>query len=223
MFVELSNGLGKWLEAMEHEGRIGHVPWNPAVPVWTAWDIGVSDSTAIWFLQPDGRGWNAIDYEEASGAGMSFYAKLLKEKPYVYREHMGPYDPAVQEFGSGKTRLETARELAIDFLLAPRLSVEEGIEAVRNLLPRLWIDRSRCSRALEGLLDYRYTWDETLRIFSKRPFHAWSPRACDSLRMFATSDLDTDGDHTEPPPTETRFDPRQGFGKGADAWSPRRW
>jgi hypothetical protein len=190
---------GKQLDAMEKEGRLGHVPWNPAVPVWTAWDIGVSDSTAIWFLQPDGKSWTAIDYEEHAGVGMSFYVKLLKEKPYLYREHIGPHDLAVQEFGSGKTRLEVARELGIDFLLAPRLPVEEGVEAVRNFLPRLWMDRSKCARALEGLQDYRYTWDETLRIFSRRPFHSWSSHACDALRMFATTnttplDLRTLGD-----------------------------
>jgi hypothetical protein len=177
---------GKLLDEMERTGRLTLVPWDPALPVWTAWDIGVSDSTAIWFLQPEGFGWRAIDYEEHSGAGMQFYAKLVREKPYCYEQHIGPHDLAVQEFGSGRTRIDVARELGIDFTLAPRLSVEEGIEAVRNLLPRLWIDRAKCQRGLEALQDYRYTWDEALRIFSRRPFHNWSSHGCDALRTFAT-------------------------------------
>jgi len=114
---------------------------------------------------------------------------------------------AVQEFGSGLTRIETARDLGIDFTLAPRQSVEVGIDAVRNLLPQLWIDRSKCARGLEALQDYRYTWDETLQIFSRRPFHNWAAHACDSLRNFATGHDDELDDYKPPPPSELHFSP----------------
>jgi hypothetical protein len=176
---------GKLLDELERAGRIGAVPWNPSAPVVTAWDIGVSDSTAIWFLQPETLGYRAIDYEEHSGVGMSFYAKLLREKPYLYEAHLGPHDLAVTEFSTGRTRVEVARDLGVDFTIAPRLALEEGIDQVRNLLPQLWIDRERCARGLEALQDYRYTWDDTLRIFSRRPFHNWSSHGCDALRTFA--------------------------------------
>lgn len=182
--------FGKILDRMERDGQIGGVPFRPDRKVWTAWDIGVSDSTAIWFLQRDILAWHAIDYIEEAGAGMSFYARLLHERAdglgYNYGGHIGPHDLSVQEFGSGKTRLDTARELGIRFTLAPRLSLEDGIEATRNFLPQLWIDSVKCARPLEALQDYRYSWDENLRIFSKKPLHNWSSHACDALRTFAT-------------------------------------
>jgi hypothetical protein len=95
--------------------------------------------------------------------------------------------------------------LGIDFTLAPRQSVEEGIDAVRNLLPQLWIDRSKCARGAEALQDYRYTWDETLRIFSHRPFHNWAAHACDSLRYFAIGHDDELDDYKPPEPTQLYF------------------
>lgn len=141
---------------------------------------------------------------------MSFYAKLIKEKPYCYAQHLGPHDLDVQEFGSGRTRLEVARELGIDFTLAPRLPVEEGIEAVQNLLPQLWIDRTKCARGVEALQHYHYSWDETLRIFSKRPFHSWSSHGADALRTFATGYDELPDSYAPRPPVVTAFDPYTG-------------
>jgi phage terminase large subunit len=100
--------------------------------------------------------------------------------------------------------------MGIDFTLAPCFSVEEGIEAVRNLLPQLWIDRSKCARGVEALQDYRYTWDEHLRIFSKRPFHSWSSHGADALRMFATGYDELPDLYAPRPPVQTAFNPYTG-------------
>ncbi|MFI5339841.1 MAG: hypothetical protein ACHQ7N_08380 [Candidatus Methylomirabilales bacterium] len=216
---------GKLLDEMERQGRLGVAPWSSRTGVWTAWDIGVSDSTAIWFLQRDGRGWRAIDYEEHAGAGLAFYARLLQGKPYTYAGHIGPHDLSVQEFGSGKTRVDVARELGIRFTLAPRLALEEGIEAVRNLLPELWIDRAHCGRGVDALQDYRFTWDEHLRIFSRKPFHNWSSHACDALRIFATGYRER-SEHRGKLPTHNtmKADPLGlFFGGKRDATTPGKW
>jgi hypothetical protein len=177
---------GKLLDAAEQQGRIGDVPWNPSSLVHTAWDLGIGDSTVIWFIQRIGMTWRLIDHYEASGVGLSHYVKVLREKPYIFGAHVGPHDIEVSELGTGTTRREVARELGIDFTVAPRLPVDEGIDAVRRLLPQCWIDRAKCQRGLEALGGYRRQWDQQLRMFQQRPVHDWCSHSADALRTFAT-------------------------------------
>jgi hypothetical protein len=180
---------GKEMAQADAEDRVGDVPWDPGHPVHTAWDLGIGASTAIWFLQRPQfgmGGWRAIDYYEASGAGLSHYVKVLREKPYTYGQHVAPHDIEVSELGSGQTRRQTAAQLGIVFDVAPRLPVDEGIDAVRRLLPQCWFDRVKCQRGLEALRAYRRTWNEATRMFSERPLHDWSSHGCDALRTFAT-------------------------------------
>ena len=198
--------FGKLLDDAARDGRIGDVPWNPGLPVDTAWDLGIGDSTAIWFIQRQRSGaTRIIDFYEASGVGLSHYAKLLKEKPYNYGQHIAPHDIEVSEFGSGKTRRELALELGIRFESAPKLSVDEGIDAVRRLLPQVWIDRTRCKRGLEALQAYRRVWDERLRMFTQKPLHDWASHSCDALRTYATGFKERRPSGENPSAQETAF------------------
>ncbi|MCI0426921.1 MAG: hypothetical protein L0Z46_02750 [Nitrospiraceae bacterium] len=177
---------GKLMDAAQQENRVGQVPVHPALLVHTGWDLGVGDSTAIWFIQRDGFAWRVIDYYEAAGVGLSHYVKVLREKGYLYGSHVAPHDISVQEFGSGQTRIEVARGLGIDFTVAPRLPVDEGIDTVRRFLPQAWFDQTRCARGLEALTSYRRQWSDELKMFSNRPAHDWASHACDALRTFCT-------------------------------------
>jgi hypothetical protein len=134
------------LETAEQDGRIGRVPWEPRLPVTTAWDLGIGDATAIWFAQTLGQEIRIIDYYEASGAALAHYAKHLSERPYVYHEHLLPHDVSVRELSTGQTRLDTLRGLGLKVRVLSADSVEDGIEAVRNLIPRCWIDAQKCAR-----------------------------------------------------------------------------
>jgi len=175
----------KSIAAAEAEGRVTRVPWEPALPVHTAWDLGVGDSTAIWFCQQAGRELRLIDYHEASGVGLDHYAKLLGEKPYAYGDHLLPHDVRVTELGTGKSRLEVLAGLGIRARVVANLPVDDGIQAVRNLLPRCWIDAERCARGLEALRQYRREYDDRLRAFKARPLHDWTSHAADALRYLA--------------------------------------
>ena len=96
-------------------GRITRVPYDPAYPVHTAWDLGVNDSTAIWFAQSfRGGAINVIDYYESSGVGLDHYADILRQKEYKYGDHLAPHDIEVRELGSSKSRLETAYTQGLD-------------------------------------------------------------------------------------------------------------
>lgn len=170
---------------LDEENRIGNVPWEPKVPVVTAWDLGIGDSTAIWFGQVVGREVRLIDYYEASGVGLDHYANALKSRRYVYGEYYLPHDADVSELGTGKTRVQTLRELGINPIVLPRAAVDDGINAARMLLPMCWFDKTKCDRGLEALRQYRREFDDKLKVFKQRPLHDWSSHAADAFRYLA--------------------------------------
>lgn len=174
------------LDAAETEGRLGRVPWEPRLPVVTAWDLGIGDATAIWFAQAIGAELRIIDYYEAQGVPLAHYVKHLHSLPYVYGEHLLPHDVAVRELGTGTTRLETLRQLGLKARVLKALPLEDGIEAVRALLPRCWFDALKCARGLDALRLYRPAFDPRSSLFSARPLHDWTSHAADAFRYLAT-------------------------------------
>lgn len=176
----------KYLDAAEKDERICNLPYEPALPVYTAWDLGVSDSTSIWFFQVErGGAFRVFDYYEASGEGLPHYAFVLTERGYNYGRHIAPHDIAVRELGSGKSRIETARELGIRFDTAPNLPIADGIQAVRNVLHKAWFDRSRCAVGLEALRHYRREFNDKMGDFKATPKHDWTSHAADAFRYLA--------------------------------------
>lgn len=178
-----------YLETALREDRITRVPWQPSIPVHTAFDLGISDATAIWFLQPVGRMLHVIDYLEASDHGLEWYAKVLREKPYTYGRHYFPHDIEARDFSSdGRSRLAIAESLGLrPAVVVPRGDVADGIQAVRTLFPRFVFDQERCHDGLEALKAYRRAWDETRRTWRETPLHDWSSHGSDALRTFASA------------------------------------
>lgn len=176
---------GKLLEQAEHEGRICGVPYNPGSAVITAWDLGFSDSTAIWFAQIVGQEVHVIDYYASSGVGLDHYARVLKDRGYVYGEHLFPHDVAVSELGTGTTRLETLRKLGLPGRILKATRVDDGINAVRMLLPRCWFDRKKCESGLDALRMYQRDWDEKAQDFRSAPRHDWTSHGADAFRYLA--------------------------------------
>lgn len=175
----------KQLEELEQLGRITGVPYDPAVPVMTAWDLGFSDSTAIWFAQQVGREIHIIDYYEAAGEGLAHYVKVLKDKPYLYSDHLLPHDVAASELGTGTTRLETLRKLGLKGHVLPQVRLDDGINGARMLLPRCWFDVIKCQKGLDCLRWYQREWDEKSQDFRSRPLHDWSSHGADAFRYLA--------------------------------------
>jgi len=170
----------------EAQPRITTVPHNPRLPVATFWDLGIGDSTAIWFAQRVGQEIHLIDYYETSGEGMHYYARYLKDKPYNYSEHYFPFDGDAKEIGTGVSRKETAESLGIyPIEIVPRLSVDDGINAVRTIFPRCWFDRERCQQGLNALANYHKVRDELRQEFKAKPEHDWSSHGADAFRYFA--------------------------------------
>jgi len=176
----------KLLSDADNNGRITRVPYDPAYPVHTAWDLGVNDSTAIWFAQTfRGGAINVIDYYESSGVGLDHYADILRQKEYKYGDHLAPHDIEVRELGSGKSRLETAYTLGIRFRVVPKMKVADGINAARMMLPKVYFDRDKCDVGLECLRQYRQDWDDKRQIFRDHPRHDFTSHAADAFRYLA--------------------------------------
>ena len=194
------NFYGKQLQDAEDQGRITRVPWEPKLPVVTWWDLGFDDSTTIWFVQRHHSEVRLIDYEEHSGEGLAFYAKLLQSKPYTYSHHVLPHDVEVRELGTGVSRRETLISLRIrPVVVARKLAVEDGINAVRLLLPRCWFDADACKRGLDALRQYRKEYDEEKGTFKKQPRHDQWSHGADAFRTGAVGDYRGAPNDTPPP------------------------
>ena len=168
------------------ENRITTVPYDPSVGVVTAWDLGIGDSTSIWFAQYVGQEIRVIDYYENSGVGLDHYAKELSSKNYHYMDHILPHDVQVKELGTGKSRLETLHNLGIqDVTIAPKLAIEDGIQAARSMLNRCWFDEEKCNRGIEALRQYRREFDEKNKSWRGRPLHDWTSHGADAWRYLA--------------------------------------
>lgn len=181
------------LKAAREAGRIASVPHDPALPVHTFWDLGVGDATAIWFAQQISSEIRLVDYHEAEGEGLPYYAKVLKDKGYNYGKAWAPHDIQVREFGSGRSRIEVARSLGINFLMVPRAgsgdaeALEERIHASRMVFPRCWFDADKCRAGIKALSSYRRDFNQRLDEFKATPVHDWASHGADAFGHMAVS------------------------------------
>jgi phage terminase large subunit len=196
---------GKLMTKADNENRIGHVPLDSNVGVETWWDLGIGDSTAIWFAQRVGEEVHLIDYYENSGESLMHYADVLEDKGYAYSRHIAPHDIQARELGTGKSRLEVSQELGIMFEVAPRLEVDHGIESVRNALPYCWFDREKCKLGIDALRQYRKQWDEKNQVFKSKPLHDWCSHSADAFRYGCVHDPIDVSDWTSPIKIDTKY------------------
>lgn len=189
---------GKEMTRAEEQKRICRIPHDPSLMVDTFWDLGVDDSTTIWFVQQYRLEIRVIDYVEIVGEGIAYFAKVLKEghrSEYNYREHHWPHDGNSRDLTTGKERSVSARELGIKPLrVHPRYDVADGIDAARRILSRCYFDKERCtfvlkgdksSRGLESLKAYQKKWDAKNKVYLSNPLHNWASHGADAFRLLA--------------------------------------
>jgi phage terminase large subunit len=194
--------FGKEIAQAERDGRIIDVAYDPAIPVHTAWDLGIGDSTAIWFWQIKPDGIAIIDHYEAHSQGLPHYAAVLASKPYRYGTDWVPHDAKARELGTGRTRVETLINLKLRPRVVPEHKVEDGINASRMTLPRIWFDRDKCKDGLEALRQYRAEFDEKTKAFKDKPRHDWACHSADAFRYLCVAwrELAVPPEKKEPPP-----------------------
>lgn len=181
---------GNIIQKARDEERLQTLPIHIDLPVHTAWDIGIGDSTAIWFVQELRNGtYNIINYYENTGEGLEHYVNYLNKfresKSIQYGKHFVPHDMANREFTSGVDRLQAAREFGYNMTVVPKKGIDEGIQAVRSILNLCSFDPKSCERGIKCLDFYRKKWNESLKVYYDEPLHDQWSHGADAFRMFA--------------------------------------
>lgn len=178
---------GRLLNVAEQEDRITNVPYDPAVPVHTNWDIGIGDATAIIFWQIVGKEIHIIDYYENQGEGLAHYVKVLQDKPYIYGTHYGPHDIEARNLSTGMSLKSFAAKLGLKFKVVKRTQIEVGIEAARSIFGFCWFDQKKTSSLVRCLENYTKEWSEKRMVYTDRPLHSWASHGSDAFRYLALS------------------------------------
>ena len=182
--------FGREMVAAEREGRISSVPFDSEIPVFTAWDIGYRDDTAIWWFQVIRDEIHVIDHHSSSGQTIEFYAKLIQSKGFKYATHWLPHDAKAKTLASGGKSIieQLASYLGLDKLaIAPHLDLQDGIQAARVAIRHAWFDEKNCYEGLEALRQYQREYDEDKKAFRERPRHDWTSHSADAFRMLAVA------------------------------------
>lgn len=162
-------------------GRICEVPYDPAVPVYTSWDLGYRDDTAVWWYQVVAGEIRVLDFHAVSGATIKDLCEVVLSKPYKYGKHHLPHDARAKTLASGgKSIIEQMAEFLglANLTIVPDLGVQDGIQAVRRILPRCWFHVERCDEGIEALRQYQREYDEDKKAFRQTPRHDWCSHPC---------------------------------------------
>jgi len=184
------------LQQAKDQNRVGRIPIEPSLQVHTAWDLGISDSMSIWFFQAMGKEIRLVDYYESNGKGMEHYIQHLTQwadrNGVIFGQHLAPHDIEVRELTSGRSRKDVARDMGITFrtVQRPRTKIE-GIQAIRRMFPRFWIDDERAEQGYACIASYHREWDEKHQRFRDQPVHDWASHGADALQTLALGWRDT--------------------------------
>jgi phage terminase large subunit len=187
----IANHDGAYWQKHILQKQIKEFPIEPSLPVHTFWDLGISDDMTIWFMQESRGELRFINSYSNYGEGLDHYVNYLHElrdkNKFVYGDHWAPHDISVRELTTGKSRLETAKSMGIAFKTVPSIPLEDGINAVRMILPRCWFNESKTKDGIKALKGYRREFDEVRGSFKPRPLHNWASHYADAFRYFAVS------------------------------------
>jgi phage terminase large subunit len=199
---------GAQMTRADKEGRIGNVPYDPELKVFTAWDLGYDDSTAIWFWQiakaAEQTELRIIGYYEASGQAIGHYCDYVKNKPWNYGGHYVPHDAANKLLAAGGRSIyhQMTQEYGLkNCHIIPATTQQNSIEAARKTIDSCWFDDS-CEKGIESLRQYQFEWDDDKRTFKSKPLHNWASHGADAFEII--------GQVWRKPILEKKEDPRWG-------------
>lgn len=175
----------KELREADAAGRFTRVPYDSMVPVQTWWDLGIGDSTSIWFTQQVGYEYHVIDFIESSGEALSYYQQELQRRPYVYLRHNLPHDAKARNLATGKSIEELMRAAGWPVYVVPSIGLVDGINAVRQTFPKCFFDAEKCADGIQALRHYQWPAEGAQGQEKREPLHNWASHAADAFRTFA--------------------------------------
>lgn len=171
-------------QAQEGE-RICRVPYDASKPVSVFCDLGWADHTSLWFVQRIGLEYRALRAVQDRQKPWPHYLNLIQSFGYIIEGIWLPHDAQATQLGTGKSIEEITRASGMPVRIVPRLSVEDGINALRTIFPQVWWDEKLCDEGLQALRRYRYEVDKVTGQFSKNPLHDDASHFADAARYFA--------------------------------------
>lgn len=182
--------LGRQLAQARAEKRICSVPVSAGFPVHTAWDLGIGDATAIWFVQDVGPEVHAVDYYEASGEALEHYAKTLQAKGYLYGTNLFPHDAEHRSLQTGLTLVQMAHRLGIrPTRVIPIADFDASVEASRQLLATAWFDAERTKEGIAALDSWRKVYNARMDEHTGAEVHDWASHGAAAWRTLAMARL----------------------------------
>ena len=181
---------GKEMRQLTDQDRILDIEYDPMFPVHTAWDLGYSDDTAIWWFQVVHGEIRCLDYHSSNGQPVAFYTGIIAsreaERGYVYGTHYLPHDARAKTLASNRSIIEQLSDkIALKSMkIVPMLSLQDGIQATRLALTRAWFDH-KCEDGIECLRQYQREYDEDKKVFRDKPRHDWTSHGADAFRMLS--------------------------------------
>ncbi len=179
---------GKEMRVITDGGRITKVDYDPLFPVHTAWDLGYSDDTAIWWYQVVHGEIRILEYHSSNGQPVAYYTGLIQSKDYIYGTHWLPHDARAKTLASGGKSIieQISNKIPLESLkIVPNLSLQDGIQASRLALMRAWFDADKCQDGLECLRQYQREYDEDKKMFRDKPRHDFTSHGADAFRMLS--------------------------------------
>ena len=183
---------GKEMRVLTDAGRITKVEHDPMFSTFTAWDLGYSDDTAIWWYQVVHGELRILDYHSSNGHQVSYYTDLIQSKQnefgYTYGTHYLPHDARAKTLASGGKSIieQIASKIPLSSLkIVPSLSLQDGIQATRLALMRSWFDAEKCHEGIECLRQYQREYDEDKKVFRDKPRHDFTSHGADAFRMLS--------------------------------------
>ena len=181
---------GKEMRQLTDQDRITEVEYDPLFPVHTAWDLGYSDDTAIWWFQVVHGEIRCLDYHSSNGQPVAFYAGIIqsreKERGYTYGTHWLPHDARAKTLSSNRSVIEQLGDkIPLKTIkITPNLKLQDGIQASRLALTRTWFDHKTID-GIECLRQYQREYDEDKKVFRDKPRHDWTSHGADAFRYLA--------------------------------------
>lgn len=200
---------GKEIAEADRAGRITEVKHEPKLETHTAWDLGKGANMAVWCFQVTGGEVRVIDHIEGQHSdGIPQIVRKLSDRPYRWGDDWVPHDAKVPEIGTGRTRVETLIELGRKPRVVPDHKVDDGINAGRLTLSRVWFDRIKCADGIEALRQYRAEFDEKTKSFRNIPRHDWASHSADAFRYLCMAYREMAGEPAKKDPIAEMLKPK---------------
>ena len=182
--------FSKEIMQAEKDNRFGRVPFDPSLPLDTYWDLGINDSSAVWFVQQLRLDYRIVSYFEEPDLNIPKLVRMVKDVASQNQCDLGrfilPHDAKVRDLGTGKSRFEVFKSLGCKVTIVPKVEDKgASIHAARMIFPKCQFDGVRCKRGIEALMNYQRRWDSKQSVFSQRPLHNWASNGADAFQQFA--------------------------------------